>query len=408
MTDTMTKPVESLSEYVDRARAWLAALEPRFGAEARKGLSVEQDLALAREYQTLKSEAGYACITLPREIGGGGGTELHKILFTQEESKYDYPTVYFGVSLGMPVPMMLRYADQETIQRLIPPSIRGELIWAQLFSEPAAGSDLAALRTRAVRDGDGWRIDGQKLWTSWAQFADYAIGVFRTDPTVAKHAGLTFFWLDMKSPGITVKEVRKLAGKTSEINEVFFDNVYVPDSQRMGEVGAGFRVAIETLMIERYSVTDENMGGPSLYDVAKFAANARINGRPALDDGQVRHALADALVERQGLRSIHRRALNAMAAGEEPGPEGSIRKLRLARRRQIIAELSLDLLGAQGIALDPEVSRAQDAAWSWIEIPGGRIAGGTDEILRNTIAEKVLGLPQDYRPDKKVPFNQIG
>lgn len=406
MTD-VSSPAGGLGDYVARAREWLATMEPRFGHEARKGLSLEQDLVLGREYQKLKSEAGYACITLPRELGGGGGTEIQKILFGQEEFKHDFPSGYFTVSLGMPIPMMLRYADRETTERLLPPAIRGDQIWCQLFSEPAAGSDLAALRMRAVRDGDGWRLDGQKLWTTWAQFADYAIAVVRTDPTVAKHAGLTFFWLDMKSPGITVNTVRKLAGD-SEINEVFFDNVYVPDSQRMGEVGAGFRVAIETLMIERYSVADDACGGPTLTEFAKLAARARINGKPALDDGQVRRALADALVERQGLRSIHRRALNAIAAGEEPGPEGSIRKLRLARRRQAMGELAMDLLGGEGLILAPGGSSTLDQVWSWIEVPGARIAGGTDEILRNTIAEKVLGLPQDYRPDKKVPFNQIG
>lgn len=403
MTDTSNQ----LSDYVARARAWLDEMEPRFGHEARKGLTLEEDLALGREYQTLKSEAGYAAITLPRELGGGGGSEIQKILFGTEEFKHDFPTTYFTVSLGMPIPMLIRYGAPEAVKELAPKAIRGENIWAQLFSEPAAGSDLAALRMRAVRDGDGWRLDGQKLWTTWAQYADYAIAVVRTDPTVAKHAGLTFFWLDMKSPGIEVKPVRKLAGE-SEINEVFFDNVYVPDSQRMGEVGAGFRVAIETLMIERYSVADDAIGGPSLGEFAKLAAGTTINGRPAIDDGQVRRMLAEAIVERQGLRSIHRRALSAIAAGEEPGPEGSIRKLRLGRRRQMMGELAMDLFGADALILDPEATSSVDHTTSWINVPGARIAGGTDEILRNTIAEKVLGLPQDYRPDKKVPFNQMG
>lgn len=401
----MSQQTESLGDYVARARAWLAEMEPRFGAEARRGLSLEQDLALAREYQLLKSEAGYAAITLPRELGGGGGTEIQKILFGQEEFRYDFPIEYFQVSLGMPVPMILRYAP-DVAKELAPKAIRGEHIWAQLFSEPAAGSDLAALRMRAERQGDGWVFNGQKLWTSWAQFADYAIAVVRTDPTVAKHAGLTFFWLDMKSPGISVRTVRKLAGE-SEINEVFFDNVYVPDSQRMGEVGAGFRVAIETLMIERYSVADDAIGGPTLAEFARLASRCIIDGRPALDDGQVRRALAEALVERQGLRSIHRRGLSAIAAGEEPGPEGAIRKLRLGRRRQLMGELAMDFQGAEALVLAPDGSSSSDQTWSWIQVPGARIAGGTDEILRNTIAEKVLGLPQDYRPDKKLPFNQI-
>jgi alkylation response protein AidB-like acyl-CoA dehydrogenase len=408
MNEVATLPAEeTLGEYVERARKWLDSVVPQFGTEAQQGLDVDQWVSLARRYQAAKADAGFAAITLPREVGGGGGSEIHKILFGTEEFKRGMPWHFYGVSLGMPVPMMLRYGSPEIVQKLVPPSIRGELLWCQLFSEPSAGSDLAAVRTRAERDGEGWRISGQKLWTSWAQYADYAIAVVRTDPTVPKHAGLTFFWLDMKSPGIEVRTVRKLAGE-SEINEVFFDNVYVPDSQRMGAVGEGFKVAIETLMIERYSVGDDAMGGPTLERFAAAAAEAKINGKSALDDGQVRRVLADAMVERQGLRSIHRRALAAIGEGKEPGPEGSIRKLRLARRRQIMGELALDLLGAAGVVLDDDASKTNDPAWSWIEVPGGRIAGGTDEILRNTIAEKILSLPQDYRPDKKVPFNQIG
>jgi len=399
--------VGTLSEYIANARTWLDSMESRFGRAAQRGGGIDNLVAISRAYQKAKAEQGYACITLPRDVGGGGGTEIQKILFGQEEFKRGMPFSFFAVSLGMPVPMMLRYGEREVVQRLIPPSIRGEYLWCQLFSEPSAGSDLAALRTRAIRDGEGWRIDGQKLWTSWAQYADFAVIVVRTDPQVPKHAGLTYFWLDMKSPGITVRTVRKMAGE-SEINEVFFENTYVPDNQRMGEVGAGFRLAIETLMIERYSIADDSIGGPGLGAFAGLAANAKINGQPALDDGWVRKALADALVERQGLRAINRRALAAIAEGKEPGPEGSIRKLRLARRRQMLGELALDLLGADGVRLDPDAIRTSDFASSWIDVPGARIAGGTDEILRNTIAEKVLGLPQDYRPDRKVLFNQIG
>jgi alkylation response protein AidB-like acyl-CoA dehydrogenase len=396
--------------YRTTARAWLAHHAPHFVGDARRGLSIDQDLALGRAWQALKSDHGYATITLPRAYGGGGGTELQKIVFGEEELRYDLPTVYFGVSLGMPVPMMLRYADDEARQRLLNRAIRGDDIWCQLFSEPAAGSDLAALRLRATPatvDGvEGWVLDGQKLWTSWAQYAAWGIVVARTDPNVAKHAGLTFFYLDMASPGIEVRPVRKLAGE-SEINEVFFNNVFVPDAQRMGPVGAGFRVAIETLMIERYSVSDEALSGPALETFLQLAETARIAGRRAIEDGEVRQLIADTLVERQGLRSIHRRALEAIGEGREPGPEGAIRKLLLARRRQALGAAAIDLMGPDGVALAEHGSTVQDFAWSWIDSPGPRIAGGTDEILRNTIAEKVLGLPQDHRPDKGVPFNKI-
>jgi alkylation response protein AidB-like acyl-CoA dehydrogenase len=275
-----------------------------------------------------------------------------------------------------------------------------------LFSEPAAGSDLAALTLKATRDEQGWRLDGQKLWTTWAQFSDWGVLVARHDAAVPKHAGLTYFYVDMRAPGVTVRPIRKLAGP-SEINEVFFDGVRVPDSQRLGAVGAGFKLALETLMIERYAVSDESCWGLPMATLLDIAAGTRVRGRSALEDGEVRRAIADAVVERQGLRSIHRRAMTAIALGREPGPEGAIRKLLLATRRQQLGALALDLLGGDGVRLPESGTPATDAALSWLEAPPLRIAGGSDEILRNTIAERVLGLPQDHRPDKGVPFNEL-
>jgi alkylation response protein AidB-like acyl-CoA dehydrogenase len=394
-------------QYLENARSWLAEHAPAFSGQARVGLSVQQDLELGRAWQRLKAEHGYAGITMPQQYGGGGGSEIQKIIFANEQNKYDLPTEYFGVSLGMPVPMLLKYASDEVLQRLVPPAIRGEQIWCQLFSEPAAGSDLAALKLKATREGDGWILEGQKLWTTWAQYSDWGIIVTRTDPTVAKHAGLTYFYVDMKAPGVEVRTIRKLAGE-SEINEVFFDRVYVPDEQRMGEIGGGFRVALETLMIERYAVSDEACGGIGLDKFLEIARHSTINGQPAMEDGEVRRMIADTVAERQGLRSIHRRAMDAIAVGREPGPEGAIRKLLTASRRQQLSAVAMDLMGIDGLLLPENVQPSEQAAQSWIEAPPLRVAGGTDEILRNTIAERVLGLPQDHRPDKGIPFNQQG
>ncbi len=392
--------------YLASARAWLAEQAPAYSGAARRGLSVEEDLALGRRWLHLKSEHGYAAITMPKIYGGGGGTEIEKVIFTNEENNYDLPTGYFGISLGMPVPMLLKYASEEVLRELVPPAIRGEQIWCQLFSEPAAGSDLAALTMRATPDGDGWRLNGQKLWTSWAQYSDWGVVVVRTDPTVPKHAGLTYFYVDMKSPGVEVRVIPKLAGE-SEINEVFFNDVFVPDAQRMGGVGGGFKVAMETLMIERYAVSDEAVGGISVEKFVDLAMRTRINGQPALADGEVRRLIADTVAERQGLRSIHRRAMAAIAAGTEPGPEGAIRKLLGARRRQQVSAVAMDLLGVDGVIMTEGAQPTEDFTESWIESPPLRIAGGSDEILRNTIAEKVLGLPQDHRPDKGIPFNKL-
>ena len=395
---------QDLQTYRERAVAWLRENAPRFAGAVRSGLSFEQDVALARAWQALKAEHGYAGITLPKEYGGAGCSELEKIVFCEEEMRYDLPVAYLGVSLSNPVPIMLRHAQEQDRLRLGPPAIRGEQIWCQLFSEPSAGTDLAALRLKAERKGDGWVLNGQKVWTSWAQIADWGVVIARTDPTVPKHAGLTYFFVDMKSPGITIRPIRRLVNDP-DLNEVFFDDVYLPDRQRLGGVGDGFKVAVETLMIERYAVTDDSGYGPSFDAFLALARNTRINGRPALEDCEIRTLIAQVLIERQGLRSIHRRAITAMAAGKAPGPEGAVRKLLLGRTRQRLGAVAIDLLGADGVRLAPDASQVKDFARSWID-PSLRIAGGTDEVLINTLAERVLGLPQDYRPDKGLPFNQ--
>jgi alkylation response protein AidB-like acyl-CoA dehydrogenase len=395
---------QDLQAYQDKAVAWLAENAPAYAGAVRKGLSFEQDLALGRAWQALKAANGYAGITLPVAYGGAGCTELEKIVFSEAEMRYELPLNYFSISLGNPVPIMLRYAAEEDRLRLGPAAMRGDEIWCQLFSEPAAGTDLAALRLRAEPCDGGWKLNGQKVWTSWAQVADWGVVIARTDPTVPKHAGLTYFFLNMKSPGVTVRPIRRLVDDP-DLNEVFFDDVFVQDSQRLGAVGAGFRVAVETLMIERYSVTDESGYGPTLDAFVELAKRTMLNDRPAFEDGEVRAVITQAFVERQGLRSIHRRAIAAIAAGKEPGAEGAMRKLLLGRTRQRLAALALDLMGADGVRLDDDATAVRDFALSWLD-PSLRIAGGTDEVLVNTLAERILGLPQDYRPDKGVPFNQ--
>jgi alkylation response protein AidB-like acyl-CoA dehydrogenase len=395
---------QDLQAYQQKASAWLAEHAPAYSGTVRKGLSFEQDLALGRAWQALKAANGYAGITLPVAYGGAGCTELEKIIFSEAEMRYELPLNYFSISLGNPVPIMLRYAAEEDRLRLGPAAMRGDEIWCQLFSEPAAGTDLAALRLRAEPCDGGWKLNGQKVWTSWAQVADWGVVIARSDPTVPKHAGLTYFYLNMKTPGITIRPIRRLVDDP-DLNEVFFDDVFVPDSQRLGAVGAGFRVALETLMIERYSVMDESGYGPTLDAFVELAKRSTLNDRPAFEDGEVRAVIAQAFLERQGLRSIHRRALAAIAAGKEPGAEGAMRKLLLGRTRQRLAALALDLMGADGVRLDGDATAVRDFALSWLD-PSLRIAGGTDEVLVNTLAERILGLPQDYRPDKGVPFNQ--
>lgn len=387
--------------YREKARAFLRENAPKFSGEARKGLSQEEDLELGRRWMALKSEHGFSCITMPVEYGGGGGTDLQKVIFLQEEVKYVLPTVYFSISVNMPIPIMIARASEEQKRELMPKAIRGQEIWCQLFSEPAAGSDLAGLRMTARRDGDNWILNGQKLWTSWAQYSDWGIIVVRHDPTVAKHKGLTYFFVDMKAPGVTVRPVRMLG--PNHVNEVWFDDVVVPDSQRLGEVGEGFRVAIETLMIERYSVTDPWGYGPD--PITLIEQGEGIFGESANPD--LRDAVATALYGAEALGAINRRAFKAIAEGQEPGPEGSIGKLVIMRSRQRLARLAMDVAGPAALENRPEWKTYDRFTESWLLVPLNRIAGGTDQILRNTIAEKILGLPQDHRPDKGVPFKDI-
>lgn len=381
---------------------------PRGGTDAGgRGRYVADDEVVrrAKDWQAKKAAAGFAGITWPAEWGGRGGTPMQQVIYNQEEADYVTPRGVFEIGLGMCIPTMMAYAEPEQLQRYVGPALRGEEIWCQLFSEPAGGSDLAGLRTRAERDGGDWLINGQKIWTSGAHFCDFGIIVVRTDPEAAKHAGLSFFFLDMKSPGIEVKRIKQISG-TSNFNEVFFTDVRVPDGQRLGEVGEGWKVSLTTLMTERLAVGEAP--GPDFDDIFQLARTLELEDGPAIKDRAVRERLADWYVQAQGLKLTKFRTITALSRGQTPGPEASITKLVSATKLQDIASFGMDLLGMSGAVMDPEVAPMN--AWfqeALLYAPGLRIAGGTDEILRNIIAERVLGLPGDIRVDKDVAFNQV-
>lgn len=396
-----------IATYSAKANAWLQSVAGEFGSAARVGLSEADDLALGRRYLKARFDAGFAGINWSTEFGGQGLTHIEKVAFETEEMKFGMPSAYFGISLGMPVPIMMKFgSDKEFVKERVLKAMQGEEIWCQLFSEPAGGSDLAGLRLRAEQDGDGWKLNGQKLWTSWAQYSDFGVIVARTDPSAQKHKGLTYFWVDMKAPGVEVRPI-KLAGGDSHVNEVFFDDVKLSDEHRMSPVGGGFAVAMATLMIERYVATDSAGFGPHLDLFVSLAKDVKINGRPAIEDGRIRQQIARNYAMRNGLDAITARAMMMMKAGMEPGPEGSLNKLVSVRSRQKLSELAIDLQGTDALSFDEHAPTKENWQTSWINAPTGRIAGGADEMLLNTIAEKILGLPQDHRPDKGVPFNQI-
>ena len=365
----------------------------------------ESALERARDWQAKKAEAGYAAITWPKEYGGLGGSSIQSVIYSQEESKYNVPTGFFDIGLGMCIPTMMAWATKEQNERYVEPALYGKEIWCQLFSEPSAGSDVAGVRTKAEKDGDDWIINGQKVWTSGAHFCDFGIIVVRTDPTVPKHKGLSFFFLDMKSPGIEIKPIRQISGG-SNFNEVFFTDVRVPDTQRLGEVGEGWKVALTTLMNERLAI-----GVPKSADyssLTQLAKDVILNNKPAIKNDHVRAKIADWYVQSEGLKYTKMRSLTSLSKGETPGPESSIGKVVSAPKMQDLASFAMDLQGAAGILNDPDMSLMHSIFQNqWMSAAGYRIAGGTDEILRNIVAERVLGLPQDIRVDKNVPFNEL-
>ncbi len=400
--------MSDLEAYRLKARAWLQSVAPTFGREALQGLPEQEHLAMGRRYQRAKFDAGFAGIHWDPDMGGQGLSPLHKVIFEQEEMGFGMPMGYFGVSLGISVPVMIRFAqDREWARERAIAALKGDEIWCQLFSEPSGGSDLAGVRTKAEPDGNGWKLNGQKLWTTFAQHSHYGVIIARNDPTVPKHKGLTFFWVDMHAPGVTVRPIKLAAAGHDHVNEVFFDDVRLSDEQRLSPVGGGFGTAMATLMIERYSASDPAGFGPGIDSFIELARECDVGGRPALEDGRIRSAIARAYAMRSGLEAITTRAMRVMEAGMEPGPEGALNKLVSVRSRQKLSELAIDLMGNLGLDWDPNASSKDDWVASWLAAPTGRIAGGADEMLLNTIAEKVLGLPQDYRPDKGVPFNQI-
>jgi len=363
-------------------------------------------IAECKAWQAKKADAGWACITWPKEFGGQAATTMQGVIWRQEEAKFKVPPPVYTIGHGMLGPTIMFHGTPEQKQKYIPDMLRGGEIWCQLFSEPAAGSDLAGLRTSAVKDGDGWILNGQKIWSTGAHFSDWGMIVTRTDPNAAKHAGLTYFIVDMRSPGIEVRPIKQING-ASGFNEVFFTNVRVPDSNRLGAVGDGWRVALTTLMNERVAI-GAGGGGGRFRDLFAVAKASRRNGKPAIQDSAVRQRIADFYIKSKGLQYTGYRTLSALSQGKTPGPEGSIGKAVGAPMAQQMASFAVELQGAAGSLLDAKIA-PQDAIWqeSYLGAPGIRIAGGTDEILKNIIAERVLRLPPEIRVDKDRPFREV-
>jgi alkylation response protein AidB-like acyl-CoA dehydrogenase len=401
------------AEFRTVARAWIAANRPddllaALGAaeDAPDPKSHAQRIvAPSKTWQKRKAESGWACLSWPKAFGGREATPIQRVIFDQEEGAYSALSAAFQIGHGMCGPTLMAYANDEQKRRYLPAMASGEEIWCQLFSEPAAGSDLAGLRTKAVRDGDDWIVNGQKVWTTGAHFSDYGILITRTDPDVAKHKGLTMFFLDMRSPGVEVRPIKQASGQ-SGFNEVYFTDVRIPDTQRLGKVGDGWNVSLTTLMNERFSIGARLATGAQ--EFFEFASSLRLSdGTLAIDDSSTRSRLASWLARANGLKYTSYRSISALSRGERPGPENSIGKLVTGSMMQEIATAALDLQGPAGAASRTDKSPAGKLHNMLYHSVALRIAGGTDEVMRNIIAERVLGLPPDIRVDKDVAFKDI-
>ncbi|MCC0057566.1 MAG: acyl-CoA dehydrogenase family protein, partial [Rhodobiaceae bacterium] len=341
-------------------------------------------LARQRKWQAIKAANGFACISWPREWGGAGGTAMQRVIFGEEEAKRGVPDAFFGIGLGLCLPTVIKYASDQQKQEMVGPAVRGEQIWCQLFSEPGAGSDLAGIRTKAAREGDTWVLDGQKVWTSGAHYSDYGLVIARSAPDVPKHKGLTMFFLQMDAPGVEIRPIHQMSGGV-EFNEVFLNEVRIPDSQRLGEVGEGWKVAIYALMNERVQGGKER--GISPAQTIAMSRRIPVGEGTLADDGAFRSAFADWYVRTRGVQLTRYRTLTAMSRGQSPGPEASIGKLVTAFELQQMSRLLIEAQGAYGM-IDEEVLAIFDGKvhHDLLHSPGIRIAGGTDEILRNIIA----------------------
>jgi alkylation response protein AidB-like acyl-CoA dehydrogenase len=365
------------------------------------------------EFLRARFDAGLAWIHFPAGLGGQNAPRaLQSVVdavFTEAGAPDNNPR-RIGIGLGMAAPTILAFGTPEQRERFLRPLWTGEEVWCQLFSEPGAGSDLAALGTRAVRDGDDWIVTGQKVWTSGAHESQWAILVTRTDPDVPKHQGMTYFLCDMTAPGVEVRPLRQITGE-AEFNEVFLTDVRIPDTQRLGAVGEGWKVAQTTLMNERVAIGGfvQPREGGLIGIVAKTWRERPELRTPELRDRLVRH-----WVEAETLRLAGTRLRQQLTAGA-PGPEGSAMKVAFSELNQALTGLEVELLGEEGLAYDDWTFRrpaivdftGREAGYRYLRAKGNSIEGGTSEVLRNIIAERVLGLPSEPRVDKDVAWKDL-
>ncbi|MFE2417143.1 acyl-CoA dehydrogenase family protein [Streptomyces hokutonensis] len=371
----------------DDSMAYFSSLPP----EAER-----EHVQRARDWQRVRHENGFGWITGPVEYGGRGLTPVHDLLYDALESEYEVADtgVLSVIGLGMIGPTILAHAQPHIKERWLPAMYRGDAIACQLFSEPGAGSDLASVATRAVREGDHWVLNGQKVWTSVAQHSQIGLALTRTNPDAPKHRGITAFLVPMDAPGVEVRPLRQMTGG-ADFNEVFLTDVRIPDDHRLGEVDGGWTVALTTLMNERATVGSEGVG-PVGAALSPDHLSALMRATWTWDDRALRARLAELLVDTLATRHLNTRALRTLRAGGTPGPEMSVSKLMYGQNLTRAAHFVSDVLGPRIIA-----DTGQWGTYAWSELllatPALRILGGTEEIMKNILAERVLGMPKEVR-----------
>jgi alkylation response protein AidB-like acyl-CoA dehydrogenase len=396
---------QSVADFRARVRSWLEANAPgRSDGDAADGEAGAADIPAQKAFQAKLYDAGFAGITWPKEYGGQGLTNAEQIAFSQEARNFTLPTGAFTIGLGMPGPTILELGTEEQKKRYLPKLLRGEEIWCQLFSEPSGGSDVASLITSAVRDGEEWVLNGQKVWTSGAQYSDFGAVIARTNPAVPKHNGITMFILDMHSPGVTVRPL-KVATGASPFNQVFFDEVRLPADAVVGEVNRGWSAAVVMLRNERVTIGTMTAPRTSPLSYDTLSALAARLGRGS--DVGLSRQLAELYARERAVQLFGQLLREEGMAGRDPGPRGSVGKLAGAELAMFAAGVAEHVIGPGIVGYDSDDEDLAAVIRAIIGAPAGSIAGGTNEIQRNIIGERVLGLAKDPGVDRNTPFNQL-
>jgi alkylation response protein AidB-like acyl-CoA dehydrogenase len=399
---------EFLAVHAKTLRRRQRADEEADEAEEAGGLEAVPDVAAAKRFQAALYDAGLAGITWPVEVGGQGLTAEHQRVFSEEAAGYELPTAVYTIGLGMVIPTIVEHGTDEQRERYVRKALRGEEIWSQLFSEPGAGSDVASLQMRAERDGEEFVLNGQKVWTTGAQHSDFGAVIARTNPDMPKHRGITMFIVDFRDPNIDVRPLRQMNGG-SGFNEVYFTDVRVPAANVVGQVDDGWRCAIAMLANERVAIGAGGAGGGARRGagegIGAMVALARRRG--LIDDPVIRQGLVDVYIRQRIMGFIGLRIRAAVRSGKAPGPEGSIAKLAGALLAQRTSNLGAAIAGPAAQAWLPDDGRGARWATAVLSAPASRIAGGTDEVQRNIIGERVLALPKEPQVDRDLPFREL-